>query len=248
MPTETDRLLQNVSQSLSKNSKPFPEPLTFSWRLTHWIHYIIGGSTFAVGSYCYFPWVENYFLGGWLFTIGSLAFAIADFLEWRMNNRVGCYDYAEYEEDFERGVAGIFEPKHTPTGRWQRKVNGVNFFMSFTGSFLYLVGSVYFIPAVANYVLGGYVFIVASVIIVLAQLWKLYRGGNVSLDLSGCLVDFCAGAGAFCYIIGSVLFFPSYNTGPEGEQRAATWFVCGGSLFFLSGGCMCVRYFLEGRF
>lgn len=207
----------------------------------------------------YFPSISNYEAGGWLFTIGSLAFAIADFTEWWTNNRVGCFYYQDYEVDYESQVEQIFDSPHSSIGRFQRAANGLNFFCSFIGSFIYLVGSALFIPAIGAYVLGGYLFIVASIIIVLAQSWKLARAGhdfssksslvkgfswsNWSHDVPGICVDACAGLGAFGYIIGSILFLPEYNVDTDATFRAAAWFQFGGTFFALSGIAMLYRYF-----
>lgn len=49
----------------------FPQPLSFIWRVNHTIAYLIGGITFFFGSIQYLPWINNFVLGGWLFTIGS---------------------------------------------------------------------------------------------------------------------------------------------------------------------------------
>jgi hypothetical protein len=213
----------------------------------------------SVGSAMYFPSISNYEAGGWLFTIGSLAFAIADFTEWLTNNHVGCICYERFEADYESQVGPLFDPPNTSSGRNQRAANGFNFFCSFCGSFIYLVGSALFIPSIGQYVAGGYLFIVASIIIVLAQSWKLCRSGydfssrdtlqlgfnfaNWHHDIPGILVDACAGIGAFGYIVGSVLFMPEYNIDTDATYRAAAWFQFGGTFFALSGLCMFYRYF-----
>jgi hypothetical protein len=49
----------------------FPQPLSFAWRLNHTLAYLLGGVTFFFGSIQYLPWINNFELGGWLFTIGS---------------------------------------------------------------------------------------------------------------------------------------------------------------------------------
>lgn len=212
----------------------------------------------------YFPSISNYEAGGWLFTIGSLAFAIADLTEWWTNNRVGCFMYEAYEADYENQVGHLFDHPATSSGRQQRAANGLNFFCSLTGSFLYLVGSAMFIPSIGAYVAGGELFVVASIIIVAAQAWKLCRAGhdftnrttlargfqmdNWKHDIPGLLVDACAGIGAFGYIVGSILFFPQYNTDANTGFRAAAWFQFGGTFFALSGVFMFYRYFFTQNY
>ena len=56
---------------LFSNKSTYPQPLTLQWRIEHSIGYLLGGTTFIVGSMSYFPWIANYSLGGWMFTIGS---------------------------------------------------------------------------------------------------------------------------------------------------------------------------------
>lgn len=255
--------IRESTHLLNHQGKKYPEPLTFTWRVVHCIAYCIGGSTFAVGSYQYFPSVENFSLGGWLFTIGSAAFLFADIFEWWKNNRVGCFMYDEYENDFERLNDFRFESKTTWKGKVQRATNGLNFFLSAIGSFLYLVGSIMFIPVLKMIVEGSEVFIVGSTIIFVSQSWKIYRTGCVhegmplhskfSLyntifnDIWGFCVDLFAGLGGFFYCVGSVLFLPQYDSNDSEETRAAAWFQCGGICFAISGVCMAYRYFVVMR-
>lgn len=254
--------MSNAKTQLLNNSDndnlPFPSPLSFSWRVTHWIGYIIGGTTFAIGSAMYFPTVNDYVSGGWLFTIGSAGFAFADLYEWWMNNRVGCFKYEPYRLNYEKEVGAYFEHPNTYLGRYQRAENGINFFFSFTGSTLYLIGSILFIPATDSIVLGTYVFIIGSLVIFLSQTWKVYRAGcmnvstpsnkaflieNLSHDIPAFLVDSTAGLGGLGYFIGSILFLPQYDINDDVTWAAAFWFEVGGVLFFLSGACMFYRYF-----
>lgn len=250
MHTETTKLLE------SSRSLKYPEPLSTSWRLFHFINYIIGGTTFFFGSICYLPSLNpNYVLGGWLFTIGSSTFLMADLNEWWKNNRVGCYDYEDYEESYEAELGKKhFGDKNTSQGRYKRAENGMNFALSATGSFLYLVGSILFIPSLDAILWGTIVFIPGSLIIFLSQSWKLYRSAcfrdndpndksfsvsNWGHDVSGFLIDLNAGLGGFFYMIGSILFLPLYAQ----YFAAAVWFILGGAAFTLSGICMCYRYF-----
>lgn len=247
----------------SVENKNYPEKLTLSWRIFHNINYLIGGITFAIGSYQYFPGVADYVLGGWLFTIGSAGFMIADALEWWMNNRVGCFHYENYEESYESQIPSYFEPKDTSKGKWQRAENGINFFLSFSGSTLYLIGSVMFITSLDAIVGGTEVFILGSCVIFIAQGWKLYRAGcnnetdptnrqfqlsNYAHDKSAFSVDITAGLGGIAYFVGSIYFLPQYNTSDHMAYIAAWWFQVGGVFFFASGIFMFFRYFFFGMF
>ncbi len=207
------------------------------------VTHVLPQTTFVLGSMQYYPSFSNFVLGGWLFTIGSTGFLIADLWEW-WYFRVGC----------------LFDCKYGSPGRdqplLQRAEVGLNFFLSATGSFLYLVGSIDFIPATDSIVLGTWIFIYGSSIIFLSQLWKVLRTlrtnpndendksiaiSNAFGDLPAFGVDTCAGLGGLAYCIGSILFLPQVNYSAE---IVANVFVCGGSFFLLSGIFLVYRYFL----
>jgi hypothetical protein len=60
-----------------REGEKYVQPLSFGWRLSHTLGYILGGTTFLLGSIQYYPWISNYSLGGWLFTIGSAGLVIS---------------------------------------------------------------------------------------------------------------------------------------------------------------------------
>lgn len=256
---DTRKLLDpNADVESNSDQLEYPQPLSFLWRIVHWSGYITGGVTFALGSLMYFPSISNYVAGGWLFTIGSFGFFCADSLEWWTNNRVGCFHYAKYENSYEKSVGPFLPPKDTFNGKYQRAVNGINFFCSLIGSTLYLIGSILFIPSLDTIVLGTWVFIFGSLVIFLAQSWKFYRAGiydedspsstifkfnNLLHDLPGVIVDVTAGLGGFCYLIGSILFLPQYDINDAITTLAATWFEFGGIFYTISGLTMFYRYF-----
>eukprot|EP01036_Dinobryon_divergens_P024854 gene24854-33341_t len=247
------------SRPLFYKGQSFPSSLSLNWRIFHWITYIIGGLTFTVGSYQYFPSVSNFVLGGWLFTIGSLGFAIADFNEWWKNNRVGCFYYEDFEDSFERTSCTTFDAADTFKGKFQRAEVGLNFFLSWTGSTLYLIGSIFFIPSLNALVTGTYIFIVGSAVIFTAQMWKLtrsmynikensYQFANVLEDTPGAIVDATAGFGGLCYLVGSVIFLPEYDLSDAETFQAAAWFQVGGCLYLLSGIALGYRYFFTQNY
>lgn len=237
----------------------YPEPLSLFWRIQHNIPYLIGGVTFLIGSCVYLPDLANYELGGWLFTIGSVGFLYADLSEWWKNNKVGCAFDADYRDDFEAQVGKDCEPANTTIGRYQRAENGINFAYSAFGSFLYLVGSILFIPELGAIVVGTIVFIPGSLVIFTSQMWKLYRAGcnpgdgaavkysersfvfsNLAHDWSGVQVDLHAGLGGLSYFIGSCMFLPGSGAT---VTAAAVLFICGGTFFTISGLFMIYRYY-----
>lgn len=239
--------------------KKFPEPLSFCWRLNHATLYLIGGITFLIGSYEFTPGQEKYVLGGWLFTIGSTTFLLADISEWWKNNRVGCFLYSDFEASYERQYSKYMRPRETLLGMYDRAENGLNFFLSVTGSFLYLLGSIYLLPYkyYSSYN-STVVYIYGSLAIFLSQAWKLYRAGkynsqfpmerrfscgNWDQDMPGFFVDLFACLGGLFYFLGSVLFLPQYDLIDEITSIASGIYVLGGACFFLSGLSILVRYF-----
>ena len=128
-----------------------------------------------MGSIYYLPDMYDEISGAVLFLIGSTAFIFADVFELFKNNHVGCWDYKPYEKCYEDKVGKYTQyPADTCLGSYSRAENGINFALSATGLFFYLVGSVLFFPQL-NILDGTIVFIFASLIIELSQSWKLYR-------------------------------------------------------------------------
>jgi hypothetical protein len=213
----------------------------------------------VVGSIAYYPWINNFSLGGWMFTIGSAGFLYADLNEWWMNNRVGCAFDSEFRDDFEKQIGNPFYgPSTSCWGQYLRKENGINFAFSAFGSLLYLIGSILFIPCTNSIVLGTYVFIYGSLAIFLSQTWKVYRQGlndgfdpsnrvfqlnNYSADLPALGIDSCAGLGGLAYMIGSIYFLPQFDTNEAVTMTAIDWFTVGGTFFTLSGVFLLYRYF-----
>ena len=125
-----------------------------------------------------------------LFTIGSAGFLFADLNEWWKNNRAGCAFDGEYADEFEASVGKDFGPKDTTWGSYLRKENGLNFAFSAFGSFLYLLGSIFFIPDTNMLTDGTIVFIWGSSVIFLSQAWKVYRQG-LEVKYNPQVDDFC---------------------------------------------------------
>ena len=241
------------TKTLLLRKKVYPVPLSFAWRVTHFIPYLIGGSTFFIGSLCYFTTgtvlAGNYELGGWLFTIGSVGFLFADIFEWNTNNRIGCWDNSDERKEWEQLNAGFASNGKKSALRslgpaWVRAENGINFAQSALGSLLYLIGSVLFIPELDAIVLGTYIFIVGSAVIFTSQAWKLYRYESYSDDVPAVNVDAWAGIGGVAYCVGSVKFLPAYDLNDAATNTAAAWFTLGGLSFFLSGLFIYYRYFV----
>jgi hypothetical protein len=243
-------------------------PQSFLWRLFHGTHYMIGGSTFVTGSVMYFPSVFNKYpsaltLGGWLFTIGSFFFLLADLQEW-WYYRVGCAFDRKYRAALEMQASAIFtRPADTHRGRYERAEVGMNFFLSACGSALYLAGSILFIPTFEKELVAGeWIFIIGSTVIYVSQAWKVYRSActnigrpqdrsfrfwNIFNDMSALGVDGFAGLGGVFYCIGTICFLPSFNKTVADANRSAILFVCGGTCFTLSGFFLQYRHHFTHR-
>ena len=237
----------------SPNENVLERPQSHLWRLVHGTHYMIGGITFITGSCMYFPSVYNTYpsalsAGGWLFTVGSFFFLLADLQEW-WYYRVGCCFDQKYRSAMELQNAHRFpHSSDTFQGRYERAEVGINFFFSACGSALYLAGSILFIPTFKDQlVLGEWLFIIGSSFIYISQAWKVYRSGCTSLqdrrfhfsnllkDLPALGVDAFAGIGGIFYFFGTIFFLPSLNKTNSDAIRSAILFVCGGTCFTLSG-------------
>ena len=254
MTTETTILLSQGADAEHR----YPQPLTLGWRLRHSIAYLIGGITFTIASIAYFPSISNYSLGGWGFTVGSAAFLYADIIEWARNNHVGCCLDERYRKDYERQISQIYSHPETFIGQFQRATPGLNFAISVSGSFLYLVGSIFFIPSTGLLSDGTEIFIYGSALIFLSQSIKVFRQGcnnvndardfsfrinNYTNDLPALGVDIGAGLGGLLYLVGSVYFLPDYDVSDSVTRKAALLFTFAG-LSFLASGCFIVtRYF-----
>lgn len=57
------------------------ESSNFWWRVVHVFCFALGGTTFIVGTACYFDSIAAYSLGAWLYIIGSCGFLGVDVLE-----------------------------------------------------------------------------------------------------------------------------------------------------------------------
>jgi hypothetical protein len=236
----------------------YPVSLTFGWRVIHSTFYCIGGMCFMVASWQYYPSISNLTFGGLLFTIGSTFFSIADFIEWWIVNRIGCFLSSKYLESFEIANSHDFEPNKTCLGLWQRSSNGINFFLSFLGSLLYLIGSVMFIPYFQQIITGIYVFIVASFVIIVSQAWKIIKGGIYSWrimqfsflnynDVPALLVDLNTFFGAVFYLIGSIYFLPDIDKKAADTRESTNFFVIGGVFYVVSCIFIVYRYFFTKK-
>ncbi|CAF5035924.1 unnamed protein product [Rotaria sp. Silwood1] len=226
------------------------------WRIFHGTHFLLGGLCFIAGSCMYFttvygPYPKALVAGGWLFTIGSLFFLLADLQEWAhyLHSYWFCWFH---REEYEISNSDVFRhTRSSPLGLWERSEVGINVFASVCGSICYLIGSIFFIPALSNYLIAGdWLFIVGSALIFLSQGWKVFRlsrmnpddktdhkfrFANILRDAPTFFADTFTGFGGVFYFVGTILFLPRFNLSDFDENRASILFVVGGCCFTLGG-------------
>ena len=203
------------------------EPLWLKkwWRVSHFLGFFIGGTTFIFGTLCYyFPtWTEGAFDASFLYTLGSVGFLYVDLLE-------------------------LFT--FTDDG-WIR----ANIVMSTVGSTFYVIGSVGFFPAIfnASMTCGLLGFIFGSACIGASQTWKLRRlsreeGGMFGSVGTATQVGIEGGAmiGGYCVLVGTTMFASGKPLeGAWFEAILAIWVV--GSVAFTIGSLFVgFRHFVMG--
>ena len=203
-------------------------PLHWSWRLIHAFSFLLGGTTFTAGTaILYFP---------------ALAWLAHSYDWW------SAFLYTV-------GSCGFLAVDALELATFKSStVLTINILCSFTGSALYILGSVGFFPSVAALypTVGVWGFILGSFFIGCSQMWKTYRIGKgglgsdktfhlktITMDLDSFTqagVEFSAGLGAWCFFFGTLI----YEQGPiEGDDSVLptvlfTWMA--GSLWFTLGG------------
>lgn len=117
------------------------------WETTNAIFYAIGGLTFIGGSICFFPALEKYLaLGSWLYFAGSVLYLLVtghDLIEvfkyWRTHN----------------------------TDTFADRIEQITAIAYVTGSLLFTVGSLCFLPAIDATLIGCWCFIIGSALFML---------------------------------------------------------------------------------
>ena len=266
------RLYVKTGRPSSVDQLQFPEPLSLKFRLCHGLPYAITGVFFLYGSTCYYPDGDP-MVGGLIFCIGGIAFLWSDCLDWYNNNRVGCFRYEKYRESYEKYIEGKgYAPANSEIGMFQRAENGINYGISILGSGFYCIGGFFFIPSTHTLLVGLWIFILGSAVIMISQSWKLYRffivpycevrrqqnqqviddievEGNNShvydFDSVSFSIDFFSLLGGFTYFFGCIYFLPWIDHDRAGDIVAANWFTCGGAAFAVSGLSLLYRYFIQ---
>ena len=254
----------------TKDQLRFPAPYTYTFRVIHSSSHLLGSIFYLVAGPTYYPSIDDLFLGGLFFIIGSCGFVIADTMDWWLNNRVGCFCDSSYIDSYETRLESYLDDKDTVYGRLQRTNAGINSVISIIGSITYLIGSVCYLPSILDIdpALGAYYFIYGSVILMVAQGWRMVR--NVAGDpvhLIGPHNDDIAAkeeviptnwllfaddlwifTAAFCYLYGSILFLPKFDVDNYDTTIAANWFVFAGIFYCLGSFTLIYRYFFTTEF
>jgi hypothetical protein len=119
-------------------------------------------------------------------------------------------------------------------------------FLSLSGTFVYFVGCVLFIPDLHHVMTGTWLFIIGSVFFVLSSSVHIIRGCSTALTYA---VESFIGLGAAFYCVGSIQYLPRFDISALAENLSATWFIVGSIFWVLAGGVMIyVETVPEGRF
>lgn len=225
-------------------------PLSYIWKLMYVLLYILGGASFVLGSVCYLPQLNYPAKGAYYFICGSFGFMLSDLAELR-SSIYDCY----VEQNKRRICTKGCEKKSMVALMWESE-DTLKACLMGVGSTMYFVGCVLFIPAF-DPVWGTIMFIAGSAIIDIAEFWKIYRLGtnryNIStgelervpfdwkIVLEGnwalLCADLCNIMGVTLFLIGSVLFLPTFCLTTVDEHRAALLYI-GGSFLFVICGCL----------
>ena len=208
-PTRSARMInKSLEYSLSTESltlTPVQIKTTCLWKLLHAIFFLTGGITFIFGSACYF------------------------FPDWPESFLIGGVLYTIGSCGF-LGV-NVMELFTFTSDRFL----SLNNFMSATGSFLYVVGSIGYIPAVyestTNWNIikfnlttvggpafmgftpattGAYGFIAGSFLIGCSQLWKVWRIMTTTKEMIALGVELSTCLGAWCFLVGTSMYYNEY--------------------------------------
>ena len=235
----------NSQESRHKESFIVAQP-PLLWRTVHCLLCIIGGTTFLLGSIQYLPYFSHEAKGAYLFTIGSFCFFLADLLE-----------FVSYHQ-LPSGIVG----SNKKVGWFARSEDFLNSLMMTTGSLSYFIGCVYFVPQLHHTDVGDILFIPGSVLLFIAEVWRIYRSGSTLFNAQTERIErcefhlhhitntpvFCADMslclGAVAFLVGSILFLPNLDLTTVDTRRAAMVFILGSALFLQSAICLFYAYFV----
>ena len=206
-----------------------PKPIeeTFWWQFFHAVFFLIGGFTFIFGTAVYY------------------------FPDWEDSYLWGGVLYTIGSSGF-LGVDVMELFTFTSD-----TVLSINIFCSATGSLLYVIGSIGFIPAVYESeatwnvigftpaTTGVYGFIAGSFFIGCSQFWKVARIMTTTKDMTAVGVELNPGLGAWCFFVGTSMYNMPYYLDNYYGTIINIWEV--GSMLFTMGALfLTYRHFVMG--
>eukprot|EP00121_Abeoforma_whisleri_P005305 Awhi_evm1s4805 len=209
--------------------------LSINFEVFNFVAYLIGGLFFIIGSVFFLPQYEQYAnAGAWLFIIGSILYLL-----------VAIHDVYE----------AVINWIHKDT-----TVSAIHFFeflaavAYFTGSIIFIIGSVFFLESISKVVAGSWLFIVGSLIFCLGsminigQMWTVVSPLMIQL-LNATAVNFLVGS--LFFILGSVFFIIPFENEVDSYNMYvyAGWLFIAGSICFTAGALINgVRSLYSSRF
>ena len=204
--------------------------VSLSWHIAHVAGFFTGGLAFIIGTACLF------------------------YPAWDNGALVSAWLYIIGSFGF-FGVDFLEFFTFTQSGTLRANI-GISMF----GSFLYILGSVGFLPSVASSIewIGPWGFILGSVFIASSELWKLYRigggesaGGFLFATLTESKdtatqvgVEGGAFLGAAFFFVGTVLYDVGDMTRVKALDRVLALWTCGSVAFFIGSFFLGYRHFV----
>ena len=248
METTTRNVNQRFVPAEDSPRNLLSHPHSVLFRLFHGTSFLFATLLLVAASCMYFTRVianvsNAYEIGAWLYIAASLCFLLANLQDWSYHR------------------IGLLIAVKKNSRRFRCTTIDMNYFASMAGSSMYLIGSVFFLPKYADLsVVGVALFIAASIVICLAEGWKIARlactndvdvndhrfhVANVRGKLQCIFISFAAVLGGVIYLVGSILSLPRYVTTDWGEDRAAGILTAGGVFFILAA--LLLQYYYYGR-
>lgn len=207
-------------------------PTHRAWETFAAVSYQVGGLTFVGGSIFFFPQLSDYLvIGDWLFCIGSVLYLLVtghDLLEvrkyWRHHNTATFADHIEF----------------------------VCAWSYVTGSALFVVGSLCFLPTVEATTLGAWLFIIGSALFLIGGLVNILQVVEAPSLIYMQLFNFTVAL----FVVGSALFAVAsvpylWQLTHAEEVRlttfAAAQFLCASVLFFVGGVAIYYRKLVRNK-
>lgn len=195
------------------------------WETFNAIAYEVGGATFVGGSICFFPQLSSWLgVGGWLFFVGSVLYLSVtghDLLEvrkyWRTHN----------------------------TNTFADKIEATTALAYVTGSLLFALGSLAFLPSIGLDVTGVWLFVVGSVLFMLGGFINMLQVVEAPSLIYMQLFNLTVAQ----FIVGSALFLAAtipylWHLGPGAQTQVETFsaarFLFASVLFFT--GAIAIYY------